>query len=78
MGRGGFRDIHKKEAFLSHIFSPMSNLLIDNIIMVVKSTLEKSTTAELFIKSHFMNTYEQTGQVNRTGLSCRIDALDGP
>ena len=69
MGRGAGG---RGDAFLSHIFSPMSNLLIDNIIMEVKSTLEKSTTPELFIKSHFMNSYEQTGQVNRTGLSSRI------
>ena len=34
------------------MFSPMSGLLIDNIIMEVESTLEKSTTAEDFIKSH--------------------------
>ena len=55
----------------------MSGLLIDNVIMEVKSTLEKSTTAEHFIKSHLYEHIE-TGQVNRTGLSCRIGALDGP
>ena len=55
----------------------MSGVLSDNIILEVKSTLEKSTTAKHFNKKTFYEHIE-TGQVNRTGLSCRIGTLDGP